>query len=378
MGKAKEIDLKKLTPGAVHYLLFGQIIVDLARNHRPANEYGDFAVIDQSMATHGFMENVKVSVYAATPEESAHELEVRKATITELEAKAIKDDEASRLLSVLLKLWKTEKGHWYEPIAQANMCFRRLSRYPYAMAIRVRMKDENRQGDELIPQDIPVVVKVYDDEFARRFDQILENGMAKEGNQELSFVAKCKACRPLMDDPRTKEATLVAALGGARGTGQKVYNCLVTDMRCPEARLLERGALDPENPEYVKLESVTYAKWQTLTKDHKRPTVEEVNALLKEVKAGNVNAKKVMDKGTVESFVANTSKSPRLRAALKNWLDNKPEDLVMADALYAGIDTKLVRLEAAGMIKEAEAALDAVIAKISAPAAPALQLPRLK
>lgn len=343
----------KLGKQELHY---GEIIVNKALNTRPENEYGDVKPVIDSMAYSGFSDNFNVNCFAATDEDAAKEIALRKAVLLELESKATRDDDARKMLAVLNKLWKDEKGHLIEPRVFNNMAFRRLSNFPQAMIQRGATPVDDRGGDktlDVLPM-IPVNIKAYDSDYERVIDQLMENGINKQGAKDLSFVSKCNACLPLMNNPRVKEADIVNALGGVRGTGQKVYNLLVVHMRCPDANLLVRGALDSKDADYLKLESPKYADWQKLHKNGNRPTVEEIEAIFDRPEG---NAPKVLEGKAIRHFGENIAQDDITRSIFEPVIKGDANGLAKAYTKYAPILKEIDRLEKAGLLPQAFAVL---------------------
>lgn len=367
MAKKKELSLGKQD------LHFGQIIVDKKLNTRPEAEYGDATDVIRSMATGGFSDNFNVNCFVATPEEAAKEIELRKAILLELETKSERDENAARMLFVLTKLWKDDEGHMIEPVVFNNMAFRRLTNYPQAMVMRRAMEPADRDGDKdaSVLTTIPVNIKKYDSEYERILDQLRENGANKQGTKDLSFVTKCEACLPLMKNPRVKESDIVNTLGGARGTGQKVYNLLVVHMRVPEANLLVRGRLDPKDPQYLKLESPKYADWQKISKNGNRPTVEEIEAIFE--KEGG-NEPKVLEGKAIRKFRDDIAGSQVVRDLFQHVVAADPDELVKIDQYWTPIFKELDRLKAAGLITVAFEALKNIKA-VPAPAPEGAEAP---
>lgn len=345
----------KLGKQEMHY---GAIIVNKTLNTRPENEYGDVKPVVDSMAYGGFSDNFNVNCFACSPEEAAHEIELRKAIFLELESKVTRDDDARKMLAVLNRLYKDEKGHLIEPQVFNNMAFRRLSNYPQAMIQRGALPADERGGSDpaadVLPM-IPVNVKVYESDYERVIDQLMENGLNKQGTKDLTFVSKCRACLPLMNNPRVKESDIVNALGGTRGTGQKVYNLLVVHMRCPDADLLNRGALDSKDPRFLKLESPKYDKWQKLHKNGYRPTVEEVEAIFSESKDGN--EKKVLEGKAIRHFGENIAQDDITLDLFKPVINGDAEGLATAYTKYAPILKELSRISKLGLLPQAFALL---------------------
>ena len=336
---------------------FGEIIVKKDLNSRPESEYGDPKPIVDSMAYSGFSDNFNVNCFAATDEDAAHEIEIRKAVLTKLEADSTRDDDARKMLPVMNRLWKDEKGHLVEPRVFNNMAFRRLTNYPQAMIQRGATPVDDRGGDKAVDvlTSIPVNVKKYDSEYERVLDQLMENGANKQGTKDLSFLSKCRACLPLMNNPRIKEADIVNALGGVRGTGQKVYNLLIVHMRCEDAKLLERGALDSKDANYLKLETPKYSAWQTLHKNGKRPTVEEVEAIFENATDGNES--KVLEGKAIRHFGQNIAQDDVTRSIFDSVIKADAEGLQKAYSKYAPILKEVDRLEKAGLLPQAYALL---------------------
>ena len=335
---------------------FGEIIVNKTLNTRPENEYGDPKPIIDSMAYSGFSDNFNVNCFAATDEDAAREIELRKAVLLELESKATRDDDARKLLAVLNKLWKDDKGHLIEPRVFNNMAFRRLSSYPEAMIQRGATPVDDRGGDktlDVLPM-IPVNVKKYDSDYERVLDQLMENGINKQGAKDLSFLSKCRACLPLMNNPRIKEADVVNALGGVRGTGQKVYNLLIVHMRQPDARLLDRAALDSKDPDYLKLETPKYSDWQKLHKNGNRPTVEEVEAIFDRPEG---NTPKVLEGKAIRHFGQNIAQDDVTRNMFDAVIKGDDKALAVTYTKYAPILKEIDRLEKAGLLPQAYAVL---------------------
>lgn len=348
---------KKLKLGKqdLHY---GAIIVNKLLNTRPESEYGDAKDVIDSMARGGFSDNFNVNCFEATEEDAAKEIELRKAVMLELDNQRLRKEDAARMFTVLERLYKDEKGHWIEPQVFNNMAFRRLTNYPQAMIQRAAMAPEDRGGpskDELLPM-IPVNIKVYDSDYERILDQLAENGTNKQGAKDLSFLSKCKACKPLMKNPRVREADIVNALGGqtARGTGQKVYNLLIVDMRCPEAELLERGALDPKDSRYLRLESPKYADWQKLHKNGNRPSVEDVEAIFDKPEG---NAPKVLEGKAIRHFADNIVQDEVTRNLFSAVVKGDADGLSSAYTKYQPILKEVARIEKLGRLPEAYAIL---------------------
>ena len=350
-------------------LHFGAIIVKKILNTRPENEYGDVKPVIDSMAYGGFSDNFNVNCFAATEKEADEEIELRKAIFLELESKVTRDDDARKMLAVLNRLYKDEKGHLVEPQVFNNMAFRRLSNYPQSMIQRGALPADERGGSDpaadVLPM-IPINLKVYESDYDRIIDQLMENGLNKQGAKDLTFVSKCNACLPLMNNPRVKESDIVNALGGMRGTGQKVYNLLLVHMRCPDANLLVRGALDSKDARFLKLESPKYADWQKLHKNGYRPTVEEVEAIFKDAKEGN--EKKVLEGKAIRHFGENIAQDDVTREIFQPVINGDAEGLAKAYAKYAPILKELDRISKLGLLPKAFAILKEVKVEATAEA----------
>lgn len=344
----------------VHY---GFIHVDLGKNKRAPSDYKDPKDIINSMARVGFV-GYNAKAYLLSEEEQKAALAYREAHIADLTNRSIKDEAAEKELNMLRHLW-FDNGKLTVPVIGNNSCFRRLSNVPMAMALRQKLKaEEKERPDEDILPMISVEVKHYADDNERVADQLRENGLEKEGAVEMSFISKVLACVQLFL-AGWSESKLQTILGNKRGTAQKVFGFLKTDSAVPEARILERAQLPAtiaegvDNPDYFPAVSVTPQQWRDLFKDGKKPTLEDIEALERKVKDPEGNAPKVLE-GKIIRAQRDRTKNRLGKQLLEQIVEAKADILSSLLAKYEKPMNELERLATFGKLDEAVKALQAI------------------
>jgi hypothetical protein len=343
MAKAqKEI---ALGPQFMHY---GDIAVYDELNSRPAQDYGDPKAIIASLATAGWYDRQTVNCfdsrspgYAESFESLVDQVVARRKDIIEAtQAQAAKDTQMAARLLVYKSLWMMDDGSYRRPKVLNNMCFRRLKNYPDAMVLRMNTTEKaDLVGSvETIPTQIPVNIKVYQSEADRIEDQLIENERNNEGKNEVSFVAKLKASKPLFEAGR-REAHFRKFVF-KDGLGQKIYSILKLDRVQPAYDLFNRIMLDPTDPRYVPGQSLNPNVIRPLyRKDGKDnvPTVEEIDEVIAKIVGKVSNDPKIMSKSDIKSL--NTQNpNPAVQLVTKAILDNKPEDVLFLSDLSAHFD----------------------------------------
>ena len=319
----------KIVPGP-QVVFFGLIHWFLERNTRRAEDYGDPKEIRGALARNGWAQNIGVKVVVMSPEDQLKAVHDRKIKMEATEIAAQKDTAALRLLVAMKKAWLDERGEIIAPLFEGNEAFRRGSNYLTAMADRqlIPVEDRNQPDDYL--WDIPVVVMEYKKDIDKLVDQLRENGSDKEGRQELGLLSWLSACKPLYE-AGFYEAKLVSVIGVKRGTAQKVYGILNVNALCPDAHLFDRCFLKADDANYVPAASIPAQALRDLTKSEngteRRPSVEEVEAMITEVKSGQKNAPKITTRPTFEQ-VAKATPNNFTKDMVQSILDNRFEDFV--------------------------------------------------
>lgn len=111
-----------------------------------------------------------------------------------------------------------------------------------------------------------------------------------------------------------------------RGSAQKVHGICKVHLLCTEANLIPRGSLPVTDPNYVPLQSIPAAATRELLKDDRRPTLEEVEAMITKVKGGMINAPKIAERKVIEGLRDNNT-NYLVREVARAIIDNKTERL---------------------------------------------------
>lgn len=361
---------------------------------RPSGDYGKLDDLRKSFEIHGWMQTGDGTVDVEKLPEHLKERAVKERQewwdTLKGEAKTGGQD-ATTALATFEEIY-VEKGKLL-PIDLIGDTGNRRSQAFFAAMV------ERKKNKLPVSTEIPVVIKVFEDDLARLEAQILENEGKNIGFMEMSPSDKLRAAKKAVEFGASQSRLRQTFKDG---TGQKLWATLLLDKRFPELRLFERMCKHPDDEEYIKFGGQSTGDLNALVLRTDPKELAEKNAKLQTQGRGTLapadqaeierffgtakstrNEKKIMVRDTIKGLSENFPNLPLRAAFLGVYEDNKDRfaryhavapgfnalDDLVTDGDYPPVELILGRLvttkgeQRAALYKRLLAALDAPAAQ---------------